>query len=306
MILWLLGALVVVLAAANAAQVVSARRRAARQRDLDDEVCAMSLEAEREHARLVELLRYRDELTALIVHDFKNPLAAVMTNVDLVRPVVDGDDRAALEDALAATRRLFRLTANLLDVARLEERQLLLKRAPVAVADLLERVAAPRRGDARRHEIAVDVEADACLRVEADADLLQRVLENVMDNALRYTPRRGRIVLGLAAEEARLRITVGNTGPAVPAAARELIFEKFGRLSPDVGRMNLGLGLYFCRLAAEAHGGRMWVEETPALPTLFCIELPRRAAVRAPTPARVPSVRAAAAGGGDRAALRAS
>jgi signal transduction histidine kinase len=99
-----------------------------------------------------------------------------------------------------------------------------------------------------------------------------------MDNAIRYTPRMGRIVLAAVSSESQVQLRVGNTGPAIPAAKRETIFEKFGQLTQSGYRTNLGLGLYFCRLAIEAHGGRMWVDESPELPTVFCIDLPRAAA----------------------------
>ena len=70
------------------------------------------------------------------------------------------------------------------------------------------------------------------------------------------------------------QLRIGNSGAPIPVEARGRIFDKFGQAGGQVGRMNLGLGLYFCRLATEAHGGRIWVEETPELPTVFGVELP--------------------------------
>jgi signal transduction histidine kinase len=101
-----------------------------------------------------------------------------------------------------------------------------------------------------------------------------RIIDNTLDNAVRYTPRGGRISLAAeAVSDERVQIRIGNSGPAIPAEHRESIFEKYGQTSPGQGRMNLGLGLYFCRLAIVAHGGRIWVESTTDLPTIFVIEM---------------------------------
>ena len=106
--------------------------------------------------------------------------------------------------------------------------------------------------------------------------MIERVVENVLDNALRYTPLNGRILLrAIPAPEGRpgVQIRIGNTGSRIPSELRAVVFEKFGQ-GPGGLRTNLGLGMYFCRIAAEAHGGRIWIDEEPELPTVFVIELP--------------------------------
>jgi two-component system, sensor histidine kinase and response regulator len=233
----------------------------------------------RRNVELVELQRFREEMSAMLIHDLKNPLAAMLSNIDYV---LEGngqpDDQAALIDSRTAGQRLLRLLANLADVARLERGQVPMMRSPMLVGDLVDPLVRQRRhlADARQIQIDNDVESHA--QVFGDAELITRVVENVFDNAFRHTPPGGRIAVCGHETAARVQIKIGNTGLPIPPPARMQIFEKFGQANGNTGRMNLGLGLYFCRLAAEAHGGRMWVEETAELPTVFGIELPAAAA----------------------------
>jgi K+-sensing histidine kinase KdpD len=230
----------------------------------------------RRNLELVELHRFRDEMSTMIVHDLKNPLAAVIANLDFAIDDTDlkADTLDAMRDSKSAAHRAVRLLANLLDVARMEERQLRLRRSVVPIADLVGPLVHQRLHVAGARSISIDSTVDVDARINADMELIGRVIENVFDNALRYTPPGGRIALRGSASERSVRLTIGNSGSAIPVEARTHIFDKYAQSDSAVGRMNLGLGLYFCRLAAEAHGGRMWVEETAELPTVFALELP--------------------------------
>lgn len=103
-----------------------------------------------------------------------------------------------------------------------------------------------------------------------DADLVSRMLENILNNALRYTPAGGRIAATISPTEIR----IANTGPAIPVELRGRIFEKYGQADKRVGRTSLGLGLYFCAMIAAAHGGHLSVTETTEFPTVFILSLP--------------------------------
>jgi two-component system sensor histidine kinase/response regulator len=232
----------------------------------------------RRNVELVELQRFREEMSAMVVHDLKNPLAAMLANLDYV---LDGssnaDDRDALLDSRAAGHRMARLLANLADLTRLEVGHMELRRARMHVGEILDPLVRQRAHLAEARQIKIDSAIDRDMQIDADPELISRVVENVFDNAFRHTPPGGRIAVCGAAASERVLVRIGNTGSPIPAAARDRIFEKFGQVDHDAGRMNLGLGLYFCRLAAEAHGGRMWVEETAELPTVFGLELPASA-----------------------------
>ncbi|HEY7955917.1 MAG TPA: response regulator [Polyangia bacterium] len=226
---------------------------------------------------LVELQRFRDELSAMIVHDLKNPLSVMLANVDYV---LEGGEPGeaekldALRDCKTAGKRALRLLANLLDATRLEAGRLNLRRCRTEVAELLDPLMHQRAHLAESRGVTLHSAIAPESRLYADVELIGRVVENVFDNALRHTPPGGRIEVQAWPQAEQLELRIGNTGPAIPLETRGLIFEKFGQAGAGAGRMNLGLGLYFCRLATEAHGGRIWVEETRELPTVFGLELP--------------------------------
>jgi two-component system, sensor histidine kinase and response regulator len=238
---------------------------------------AKELALVRSNIDLIELHRFRDEMYSLVVHDLKTPLTAVLSNLEYTLSLPDpigADGRDALTDALMGGQRLNRLVQNLLDLALIEVGRFAVKRKPMGMAQLLDAILEPRRRFAHSHRIALDIDIPGGVCATIDTDLVTRVFENILDNALRHTPDGGRISIIGTRKEGVARMLVGNSGPAIPADAHATIFEKFGKASGPTGRMNLGLGLYFCRLAIEAHGGRIWVETRPALPTVFGIDLP--------------------------------
>jgi PAS domain S-box-containing protein len=228
---------------------------------------------------LVELGRFKDEVASMIVHDLKNPLSVVVANYDYLLQGFEGsaDCLEALEDSRNAGRRMLRLLQNLVDVARLENGTLDVHASEMTLSQILEPIAAQRRVMARARKIAIVLPPAPEITLTVDADLVTRTVENIFDNALRYTPAGGRIEIERREVGSDVEIRIGNSGGAIPVAARTKIFEKYEQGGPDIGRMNLGLGLYFCRLAIQAQGGSMWVEETDRMPTVFGIRLPRRA-----------------------------
>jgi signal transduction histidine kinase len=180
----------------------------------------------------------------------------------------------ALQDSQNAARRMLRLLSNLVDVSRMEDGTIQVRPSEVNLSNLLHPVADQRRVIARSRRITIVSAPPAEVQVGVDTDLMTRVIENILDNALRYTPAGGQIELELQGNGADVELRIGNSGSAIPVDARHSIFEKYRQGGSETGHMNLGLGLYFCRLAVEAHGGRIWVEETARLPTVFCISLP--------------------------------
>jgi len=227
---------------------------------------------------LVEEGRFKDEVAAMIVHDLKNPLAVIVANYDYLRDGFVGEDDCleALQDSQSAGRRMVRLLANLADVARHDSGTTLgVCASELVLSHLLQLIVDQRRVLARMRNIEVRFPPSPGLAVVADADLVTRTIENIFDNAFRHTPSGGTIELALRAAGPDVEIRVGNSGRAIPIAERATVFDKHGQATSGAGRMNLGLGLYFCRLAIEAQAGKIWVEETARLPTVFAIRLPR-------------------------------
>jgi signal transduction histidine kinase len=120
----------------------------------------------------------------------------------------------------------------------------------------------------------ISYELDAAIGVEADRELLARVVENLVDNGMRHTPQGGRMRVWASAVDGAIELRIGNSGAAIPEASRPLVFEKYTQVWDARGGGSVGLGLYFCRLAVEAHGGAIWIEETGELATVFAIRLP--------------------------------
>jgi signal transduction histidine kinase len=237
------------------------------------------------HRKARDLDRFKQEMSAVIVHDLKNPMAAIVATMDYLamdlREAPD-DVQSALMDIRAASNRMLRLIANLMDLARLESNRLPLSPVAIRVASVFAALAGQRSAQATSKRVKIlvrDVPTD--LRIEADEDLFARVIENLLDNAMRYTPPEGRIEITARLAGVRVEIAVGNTGPPIPRSALAGIFEKYGQASGG-GRMNMGLGLYFARVAMEAQDGRIWVAETASLPTCFFLELPMAEEARAP------------------------
>jgi signal transduction histidine kinase len=229
---------------------------------------------EARNAELRERARLREELSALIVHDIKSPLSVALASLDLAEEVApqQEDLRESLQDARAATLRILRLLNNLLDVARSEASQLELRRETVDPLALLSEIGRSTAPLLRQHEVGLTVEGTPGLSISADRDVLTRVVENILDNAFRYAPRGGRIELRAHRVQDTVELRIGNDGAAIPEERRITVFEKFAGTKD--GRGNLGLGMYFCRLACEAHGGRIWIGSEPGLPTVFVIALP--------------------------------
>ncbi len=252
----------------------------------------------RRNEELAELQRFRDEMSSMVVHDLKNPLSVILANlayaIEELQPAgdrIDPDVTQSLVESQEAGRRLLRLLTNLADTARIEAHRLETVAQPSSVGRILAQIAAQRRVIATTRQIRVDVRVPVEVEATIDVDLITRAVENVVDNALRYTSSGGLIVLSATGAGDDFELAIGNDGPRIPDEARLAIFEKYGQTGRRSGRMNLGLGLYFCRLAAEAHGGTLELRETPELPTLFVFRLPllRRTRERTPQPSPSPS-----------------
>lgn len=238
---------------------------------------------QRRNEELAELQRFRDEMSSTVVHDLKNPLSVILANLQFaveellqLGDAVPADVTQSLVESQDAGRRLLRLLTNLADTTRIEANRLQANRQPTPLARLLGAIATQRRVLASSREIRIDVRAADGIDAAVDVDLITRAIENIVDNALRYTPSGG--VIAMSAERAgdAVEICIGNSGPPIPVESRHAIFEKFGQTGPTskTGRMNLGLGLYFSRLAAEAHGGTLDLRGSDELPTIFCFRLP--------------------------------
>jgi signal transduction histidine kinase len=227
--------------------------------------------------RLRVLEQLRDDLVHMVVHDMRSPLTVLQTSLDLLqRPAaaVSGEGRPDLLAALEATQILTGMANDLLDVSRLEEGRMPIERAECDLTPIAHEVrSALQKLDLDRR---IDIETAGAVSVACDAALVRRVLENLVNNGIRHTPAGSRLRISLSRGPGRVRVAVHDEGHGVPPEAREKIFEKFGTVEARHDRTyhSTGLGLAFCKLAIEAHGGRIGVDAGRPAGSTFWFELP--------------------------------
>ncbi len=244
-----------------------------------DELARANLEIAAQRDRVLAAQAEAEDLAKLVVHDLKNPLAALLQFVALAEsrladppgPGREAALREAREDLRLATaegQRLSGMVGDLLLLSRLEHRAMQPRRQAAPVAALLEQVARAAALRAADRHVTVTTAGDPDLMPAIDLDLTRRLLENLVANALRFVDRGGRIELAAAEAPGLLTLTVRNTGPVVPEEVRPHLFAKH---APGALRQlhNTGLGLYLCRLVAEAHGGGMALVEAPGWQVAF-------------------------------------
>ncbi|HXK19488.1 MAG TPA: hybrid sensor histidine kinase/response regulator, partial [Polyangiaceae bacterium] len=219
----------------------------------------------RQRDDLMRLTLQKERLMSFVVHDLKNPVSTV----DLLAQLLQRDKALAPEARETANlirvevSSLMRLILNLLDISRSEEGALTLTPTTFDLATLVSTVVDTMQVRALARQIVLESQVEAS-QLSADADLLRRVLENLVDNALRHSSNGGRVALSLRRHEDALELRIADQGRGIPAEMREVIFERFvqvERSEPAVTRTGRGLGLTFCRLVVEAHGGRIHVED---------------------------------------------
>lgn len=231
----------------------------------------------REVTAEVELERMKEEFFQALVHDLRGPLGVLDGVVSVIDEARLGAREARYVDlARRASRRLQQMVANILDIAKLESGAMRVFPRKVAADSLLCGAREMHRPAAERKGVTLEVEPSAAGELVADAALLDRVLANLVGNALKFTPGGGRVALGASAAGAEVEFFVRDTGPGIPAGHLDEVFEKFKQLDRDAAaRSGYGLGLSICRKIVESHGGRIWAESSPGRGSRFAFRLPR-------------------------------
>ncbi|MFQ5922175.1 MAG: GAF domain-containing protein [Anaerolineales bacterium] len=220
----------------------------------------------------------RADLTSMIFHDLRSPLGNVLSSLEVLKTSMKDDDEAlqsVLAIALRSGRRLSRLIEQLLDLEQLETGQAVLRKVKGSLSSLaveaVEEVHPVAEG--KGHVLSFDLGSESLPLVEMDAEMIRRVLINLLENAIKYSRAEGKISVTLDKMDNELRVGVSDTGPGIPSEDQTRIFEKFARVQRKGRPKGLGLGLAFCRLAVEAHEGRIWVESQPGRGSTFYFTL---------------------------------
>ena len=226
-----------------------------------------------------ELDNLREDLTAMIYHDLRSPLANIVSSLDVLFSMVPENDKEMVQSILKiaenSTDRIQRLVSSLLDVNRLESGQPVADQKVVNSMALIQRAVRDVEPVAkgRRQTIAANLPRQLP-PIWVDEDMARRVLINLMENAVKFTPTGGHIEAGAGHEDEWVHLWVKDNGPGIPPAEQERIFDKFTRLRGSSKSSGLGIGLAFVRLAVLGHGGRIWVESEPGKGSVFHFTLP--------------------------------
>jgi two-component system, NtrC family, sensor histidine kinase KinB len=207
----------------------------------------------------------REDLLSMVYHDLRSPLSNVVSSLDAVVSILTTEQEPTLlpfiDIARRSAERLQRLTNSLLDINRLEAGQPILQVQPFSPEEIIEdsvEIVLPS-ANSRQQEVAKILPGKTG-KIYGDGDMIQRVLTNLLENAVKFSPNQGKIEVGVHREGDFYKFWVQDNGPGITPEDQERIFEKFTRLLSKDSPKGLGLGLTFCRLAVEAHGGKIWVE----------------------------------------------
>ena len=227
----------------------------------------------------MELEQLRRDLTAMVYHDLRGPLQSIRGSIQKLAEVLANHENPAVRTLLhvgvQSTRQLRRMIDSLLDVQRLEEGNAILNRSSVEMRVILVdaiQLIQPLAMDAKqkvRYQFGDNLPV-----IDADNDMVLRVILNLLENAIKYTPDGGTIMLGAELQGDRVLVTVTDSGPGIPEDMKDKIFDKFNRVKYRNAPQGVGLGLAFCRLAVQAHGGKIWVESEEGNGSTFCFTLP--------------------------------
>ncbi len=231
-----------------------------------------------------ELEQFREDMTSMLIHDLQGPLAAVISSLEILRDDYQVDSGAPGElvrIGLGSGRKLLGRIESLLRIRQLEEKQVRLDLRTVPLSEVIQPIVQEYRSTATTSKIALEVNlASGLPPVVVDEEIIGRLFGNLLDNALKYTPTGGRIEIRASLESSadgpHALCAVTDSGPGIAAEVQETIFERFRRgAKPRPGRRGgTGIGLTYCRLAIEAHGGRIWVESQVGHGSTFYLTLP--------------------------------
>jgi signal transduction histidine kinase len=218
-------------------------------------------------------------MTRMMVHDLRNPVGTILTALQFLgteaASVLSNDQRRTLTIAHNGAKRMLALVNSILDVSQLESGQMLLNRALIRLDNLIDETLRAQLPQAVAKNQSLESDLPPALPPAwADAELIGRVLQNLVGNAIKFTPAGGVIRVTARVEQddkRKLLVSVSDTGRGIPPEIRERLFQKFVR-GRQVGRGS-GLGLAFCKLAVEAHGERIGVESTPESGATFTFSL---------------------------------
>ncbi len=218
------------------------------------------------------------DLSAMITHDLKSPLTSIMGFLGILsEEKLNPDQKEFVDISLAASKWLSILIAGILDVAKMEAGEVKLRRESVCVKETLEQALAMLAYQIKEKNIRLETAVAADLpTISVDPEIFQRIVVNLVGNSVKFSPEGSRLTVSAAPEAGAVVISIQDEGPGISKENQERIFDKFVQVETGkrAEKISVGLGLAFCKLAVEAHGGRIWVESEPGHGSRFSFSLP--------------------------------
>ncbi len=240
------------------------------------ERATLAREAQEAHVR-AETERLRGLLLSSVSHDLRTPLAAI---TGAASSLLEGENsldhatrRELAESIVDEAERLSRMVSNLLNMMRIESGAIAVHKDWQPIEEVVGATLNHMERHLRNRPVRLEI-PDGLPLVPLDGILIEQVLMNLVENALKYTPAESPIEISARSEEGGVQVEVADRGPGLPEGAGERVFEKFYRARPSQDRSGFGLGLSICRGIVEAHGGRIWADSRPGGGTAFRFFLP--------------------------------
>ncbi len=260
-------------------------------RDIEQMLNAQNDELAYINARLRQLDSLKEMFSSMVVHDLKSPMASILGALNFLQADISPEDEThqhLLNGSIAAGHQMLRLIETLLERQRLEEGRLKPDAEPVSYARIIDTCIQQIRSLLTLHQLDIDSEIEEKLPlVFADAGISQRVLENLLDNAIKFSPKGETITIQAHTfNDQYILISVADNGPGIPSDQQQKVFDRFAQLSntAESKRGGFGLGLTFCHLAVQAMDGTIWVESDGVSGTTFLFTLPIYKEEKEPTP----------------------
>jgi len=231
------------------------------------------------HRHLQELEKLRNDLTHMIVHDLRTPLTSILTGLQTME-MMGGLDESHLEllnMGIQGGEALLGMINDLLDISKTEDGSIQMKYEDLNVEDVVKQAVRQVTELAREKSLALKTEMTSGLPgIRADEDKLRRTLVNLLGNAIKFSPEESTITLSVKQQSPSLVFSVSDKGEGIPKEYFERIFEKFGQVETRKSgqKMSTGLGLTFCKMAVEAHGGKIWLESETGKGSTFFFTIP--------------------------------
>lgn len=250
---------------------------------------ALALEHARLYKRANQAIVARDAFVSIAAHELKSPLTALSGYAQLLydranaSPTADAFQRRALQTILTQSKRLEHLIGTMLDVSLIENDQLALDLGPVCIPDLVQQVVESQRMFVDMHQIEIEVKAAQPPYVLGDASRLEQLFQNLIQNAVKYSPNGGRVHVTVEATDQQVAIAVADTGIGIAADDIPRLFQRFYRASSAEHShiKGMGIGLYVVREIVERHGGTIEIESVEWEGSVFRVRLPVHSSTQA-------------------------